>query len=488
MHPGNHSTDVLIGVTLEGGYRVESLLGTGGMGAVYKATHVRLAKPVAVKVMASELTANADSLARFHREALVTGSLGHPHIVQVFDFSTTPSGQPFLVMEFLEGEDLDHRLNRVQRLPHQELSRVVKQVSSALAATHAKGIVHRDLKPANIFLLEAPGETNFVKVLDFGISKMRAATTQLTRMSSIMGTPNYMSPEQALGRIDEIDERTDQWALACIVWECLAGERPFDGEAGTAILYQVVHEPPPSLVASLPGLNPRVEEVLLRALSKPKQARFSSVTEFASALEAALSTTIVPMAPSRTLPLAPRDAPNPARPTTLSRTNGEMSGPSSTTMTASRKWLWAVSFGISGAILLGGLFILRSGGMDDRTPASNGMAVGQVRPASPSPSAQPPPVMPTASVPPTPMPPLPSPPLPLPEQPSGDPPVPPPRAVEHDQPDDVPRGAMRTKAKKPRADGNAKTEAGKAAHPSFGAKPTKPQESGEEDQDKWRLD
>jgi serine/threonine-protein kinase len=259
------------------------------MGAVYRATHLRLNRRVAVKVLASALAANADSLARFHREALVTGGLGHPHIVQVFDFATTLAGQPFLVMELLEGEDLEHRLCRVGRLPPAEVVPIVKQVASALAATHAQAIVHRDLKPGNVFLLQVAGEANFVKVLDFGISKMRAATHKLTRTASIMGTPNYMSPEQARGRIDEIDERTDQWALACIAWECLAGERPFVGEEGTSILYQVVHEPPPPLLPKVPGLDPQVEVVLLRAMAKAKNDRFPTVNDFALAFENAVT-------------------------------------------------------------------------------------------------------------------------------------------------------------------------------------------------------
>ena len=221
----------LVGMVLEGAYNIDALIGEGGMGAVYSARHLRLNKQVAVKVMARELAASPDALARFHREAQVTSALGHPHIVQVLDFSTAPSGEPFLVMEFLEGEDLDRRIRRVGQLSPAATIHVVKQVASALTATHAKGIVHRDLKPANVFLLEAAGETDFVKVLDFGISKVRTATTRLTASEMVIGTPHYMSPEQALGRIDEIDETTDQWALACIAWECLSGAGPFTGES-----------------------------------------------------------------------------------------------------------------------------------------------------------------------------------------------------------------------------------------------------------------
>src|SRR5450631_546823 len=304
MSPDKQSIEALIGTVLvDGSYRVERLIGEGGMGAVYEATHLRLAKRVAVKVMARELTSNPEALARFHREAMVTSGLGHPHIVQILDFSTTPSGEPFLVMEFLDGEDLDHRLRRIGRLPASKVVHIVKQVASALAATHAKTIVHRDLKPANIFLLEVAGEIDFVKVLDFGISKVRSASTKLTRTSSVMGTPNYMSPEQAKGQVEDIDESTDQWALACIAWECLAGEGPFVGENIPSILFQIVHEPPPALATKVSGLQPQVEKVLLRALAKDKADRFANVKDFALALDGAVAGS-APATPVRVSPTA----------------------------------------------------------------------------------------------------------------------------------------------------------------------------------------
>jgi serine/threonine-protein kinase len=160
-------------------------------------------------------------------------------------------------------------------------------VASALAATHLKGIVHRDLKPANIFLVNAAGETDFVKVLDFGISKVQTSTTRLTQVRMTMGTPRYMSPEQARGKTDLLDHRADQWALACITWQMLCGEAPFQGEDVNALLYQVCHEEPPSLVARVPGLPPEVEKVLRRAMAKSHLERFHSIGEFAHALRCA---------------------------------------------------------------------------------------------------------------------------------------------------------------------------------------------------------
>jgi serine/threonine-protein kinase len=170
---------------------------------------LRLNKRVAIKLMSRDLAANREALARFHREAEITSHLGHPHLVTVIDFGTAESGEPYLVMEYLEGEDLDHRLRRVGRMPIEAVVHVVRQVASALNAAHDQGVVHRDLKPGNVFLVQIPGEPDFVKVLDFGISKMKAARTQLTSASAVMGTPNYMSPEQATGMIDDIDHRAD---------------------------------------------------------------------------------------------------------------------------------------------------------------------------------------------------------------------------------------------------------------------------------------
>ncbi len=159
-------------------------------------------------------------------------------------------------------------------LPVGAASHIVRQVASALSATHAKGIVHRDLKPANVFLLSVEGETDFVKVVDFGISKVRSATTKLTAALAVMGTPNYMAPEQAAGRINDIDSRTDQWALACIAYELLAGRPPFIGEDVASLLYQVIHQAPSPLAEFNPGLPNGVEGVLRRALAKTQAERF----------------------------------------------------------------------------------------------------------------------------------------------------------------------------------------------------------------------
>jgi serine/threonine-protein kinase len=274
----------LVGETLNDAYRVIRLIGEGAMGGIYEARQLRLDKRVAIKVLARELAVNGDALLRFHREAEITSQLGHPHIINVFDFGTTHHGQPYLVMEYLEGEDLANRLHRKTALSMRAAVRIAKQVASALAETHVKGVVHRDLKPANVFITRVQGE-DFAKVLDFGISKVRAASTALTNASTLMGTPMYMAPEQAKGEA-ELDHLTDQWALACITFEMLAGRPPFLGDTA-ALLYQVVHQEPPRLSNFVKDLPIEVEQVVQRALAKFPGDRFPDVTAFARALEAA---------------------------------------------------------------------------------------------------------------------------------------------------------------------------------------------------------
>jgi eukaryotic-like serine/threonine-protein kinase len=304
MSEAGKSARARVGTVLEGAYRLTRLLGEGGMGAVYEAVHLRLEKRVAVKVMAAALTANAEALARFRREVQVTSKLAHPHIVHVSDFGVAPGGEPFLVMEYLEGEDLKDRLDRVGRMPLGTAVSIVNQVASALSATHAKGIVHRDLKPENLFVLRVEGVTDFIKVVDFGISKVKASDERLTRASVMMGTPTYMAPEQATGRVDDIDHRTDQWALACIAWEMLTGEETFTAKDQPTLLYSIVHGEPPAL--AIPGLPAGLEAVLRRALSKRQSDRYPTIAAFARAFGAATTPAPVVATPRPEKPVTPR--------------------------------------------------------------------------------------------------------------------------------------------------------------------------------------
>jgi serine/threonine protein kinase len=319
----------LAGTVLEGAYRLVALKGQGGMGAVYEAVQLRLDKRVAVKLMARELASSQEALARFHREAEITSHLGHPHLVNVIDFGTAESGEPYLVMEYLEGEDLEQRLLRMGRLPVEAAAHILRQTASALGAAHAKEVVHRDLKPANIFLMQVPGEPDFVKVLDFGISKVKAARAKLTRATAVVGTPNYMSPEQAAGRVDETDHRADQWALACIGWEMLSGRTPFVADDVSPLFYQITNLEPEPLTKHAPGTSTRVEAVLRRALSKRPVDRFPAIREFSRAFEEAVSGRPADVTPP------PMILPQPGLP----RASGEHSlMPSSGAMVASANW------------------------------------------------------------------------------------------------------------------------------------------------------
>ncbi len=278
-------TNRIVGAVLGGAYQITGLLAEGGMGWVYEARHLRLNKRVAVKLMARELAANPEALARFHREAEVTSRLGHPNLVHVLDFGTTDDGKPYLVMEYLDGQDLERRIHRDKHLPLEAAVAIIRQVASALGAAHAEGIIHRDLKPANVFLVKVPDEADFVKVLDFGISKIKAGRTKLTRATAVIGTPEYMSPEQANGLIEDIDHRVDQWALACIAWEMLSGYSPFIADDVGAVFYRIINTDPHPLSARAPRLPPTIEPVLRRALSKQVADRYPTIKDFSRAFE-----------------------------------------------------------------------------------------------------------------------------------------------------------------------------------------------------------
>src|SRR3954463_11304033 len=272
-----------------GSYGIVRKIGAGGMGEIYEVSHSRLSGRYAMKVLRSEDAPSAsEALMRFQREAKVTSALRHPNIVQVIDFSTTEGGQPYLVMEFLNGPELAQVMKGSTPLPLPRIVSYVKQIASGLIAAHEHDVVHRDLKPQNIFVLKVAGiDQEVVKIVDFGISKISAVTATITSASTVIGTAQYMSPEQALGRIEQIDARSDQFSLALIVYEMLTGETAFRGESVSSLVYQFVHEEPRHLVDPNGPIPSAVASVLNRALEKDKGRRFSTVKAFADAFEGA---------------------------------------------------------------------------------------------------------------------------------------------------------------------------------------------------------
>jgi len=272
-----------IGTVLGETYRIVRPLADGGCGDVYVAIHARLGSEVAVKVLHPSLAGNAQALARLQREADIMSALRHPHIVQILDFNVTEHGVPYLVMELLEGRSLTE--GAASGLPFEPRAaiHIVEQIAHALEAAHAHGIVHLDLKPDNVILVSTDGRDDFVKVIDFGISQAswrdRPADEPL-----ITGTPEYMAPEQASGLTEEIDHRTDQFALASLSYWLLTGHEPFNGTDPNALLHQVISEiqQPPSQRA--PWLGKGVDAVINRGMSKRSCARFPDVMAFADAL------------------------------------------------------------------------------------------------------------------------------------------------------------------------------------------------------------
>ncbi|MCU0484852.1 MAG: serine/threonine protein kinase [Anaerolineales bacterium] len=263
-------------------YILHEELGHGGFATVYRATHANLDYPVAVKVLHPALLQDEKSRLRFIREAQTASRLEHPHIVRILDLIEAPE-EAAIVMEYLPGGDLHHWASEHQPLPRSELLRILGQVASALDYAHQQGVLHRDVKPGNI-LLDAAGSA---RLADFGLVRP-AEAPHLTRIGSVVGTATYLAPEQAEAR-PEIDGRADQYALAVVAYELLAGQLPFQGENSTAVSLMHLTKPPPPPSSLNNAVTREVDEVLLRALAKEPSARYPTCAAFVLALESALA-------------------------------------------------------------------------------------------------------------------------------------------------------------------------------------------------------
>jgi eukaryotic-like serine/threonine-protein kinase len=272
----------LTGQLIDGRYQIDYVLGVGSMGVVYGARHAAVGKLVAIKALRQHLASDAEAIQRFNAEATAATSIGNQHIVETYDFGRLPDGTAYMVMEYLEGRSLADLVEGFAPLALSRICKIGVQIAEALNAAHLAGIVHRDLKPDNVFLCEREGDSDFVKILDFGIAKFGVSQAKLTQAGAVFGTPAYMSPEQALGKAT--DGRTDVYALGVMLYEMACGRVPFQGENAIAVLTLHANETPMPLLERRGDVAPELDAIVHKCLSKEPEGRYGSMAELAADL------------------------------------------------------------------------------------------------------------------------------------------------------------------------------------------------------------
>jgi serine/threonine protein kinase len=309
------------GMMVTSNIRLARPLGEGGMGAVWVAEHQSLRTNVVVKFMARDLVNSADAISRFSREAAAASQVKSPHVVQMLDHGLTEDGTPYIVMELLEGHDLEQQIRLHGKLDPKEVVAIIAQLSRALTKAHERGIVHRDIKPSNVFLLDAGGGELFVKLLDFGIAKSPEAgiAGSTTRTGSFVGSPYYMSPEQVVGA-KTIDHKTDLWSLGVVTFEALTAEKPFYAETVGALALKIHRDPLPLMTKANPALPAALDAWFARACAREPAERFASAKEMAERLSIAVTGEGIAAG------MAVESVPSPRRPLSLAATELADSG------------------------------------------------------------------------------------------------------------------------------------------------------------------
>ncbi|MEM7158638.1 MAG: serine/threonine-protein kinase [Myxococcota bacterium] len=286
--PGSPVDELPVGTRLAGRYVIRKRIGGGGMSNVYRAEHQTLRREFAIKVLHYHLCGEPGIVERFNREARASSTVQHENVVEVTDFGETHDGRPFMIMEYLDGEDLNETLIREGPFTWKRARPLLLQILAALQAAHDVGVIHRDIKPENIFRISRMGSDDYVKVLDFGIAKVLAGqdarSPHQTLTGHVMGTPGYMSPEQCIG--DPVDARTDLYGVGILAYQMLVGRPPFEANNREAVMRAQIFDPPPPMASLEPDLDfePHVEKVVRKALEKAPKDRYPSAWQFADAL------------------------------------------------------------------------------------------------------------------------------------------------------------------------------------------------------------